>query len=44
MQPGVAKAEGFVLTGRAAQDDARADGSVFVEDIFDIAFKKNAAP
>ena len=43
MQPGVAEAEGFVLSGRTAQNDARADGSVFAENIFNIAFKEDAA-
>ena len=43
MQPGVTKAEGFVLSGRTAQNDARADGSVFAENIFNIAFKEDAA-
>ena len=43
MKTGVAEAEGFVLSGRTAQNDARADGSVFAEDIFNIAFKEDAA-
>ena len=39
----LAEAEGFVLSGRTAQNDARADGSVFAENIFNIAFKEDAA-
>ena len=41
MQSGVSETECLMLTGRTAQDDARADGAVFAEDIFGMAFKED---